>query len=180
MIAPVVSHTHYKYFVTFIDDFSRFTWVYFRWAKVEVFLVFKRFFALLETQFFVSIKVLRFDSSGEYMSNEFQDFLQSKGIISQCSCPSTPQQNGVTGRKNHHLFDVVRTLLLESFIPPHFWCETLSTLVHLINRLPSPTLNNVSLFFKLFGNSPLYFNLYAFGCVCFMHLPAHERHKLTA
>ena len=81
-IAPIVSHAHYKYFATFIDDFSRFTWVYFLWAKAEVFSVFKRFLALIETPFSASIKVLRSDSGGEYMSNEFQDFLQSKGIIS--------------------------------------------------------------------------------------------------
>jgi transposase InsO family protein len=113
------------------------------------------------------------------MSNEFYAFLQSKGIISQRSSPSTPQQNGVAERKNRHLLHVVRTLLLESSVPPRFWCETLSTSVHLINRLLSPTLNHVSPFFKLFGHSSLYSDLRTFGCVCFLHLPAHERHKLT-
>ena len=81
------------------------------------------------------------------MSHEFQSFLQNQGIISQRYCPSTPQQNGVAERKNRHLLDVVRTLLLESSVPPRFWCEALSTVVHLINRLPSPTLQNVSPFF---------------------------------
>ena len=105
------------------------------------------------------------------MSNEFQDFLQSKGIISQCSCPSTPQQNDVADRKNRHLLDVVRTLLLD---------EALSTVVHLINRLPSSMINHVSPFSKLFGHSPLYSDLRTFGCVCFVHLPTHEQHKLIA
>ncbi|RVW62809.1 hypothetical protein CK203_058922 [Vitis vinifera] len=59
-----------------------------------------RFLALIETQFSANIKVLCSDSGGEYMSNELQDFLQSKGIISQRSCPSTPQQNVVAERKN--------------------------------------------------------------------------------
>ncbi|RVW45849.1 Retrovirus-related Pol polyprotein from transposon TNT 1-94 [Vitis vinifera] len=81
-IAPIVSHAYYKYFVTFINDFNCFTWVYFLRAKAEVFSVFKRFLALIETQFSASIKALRSDSSKEYMSNKFQDFLQSKGIIS--------------------------------------------------------------------------------------------------
>ncbi|KAL6318300.1 hypothetical protein AAG906_039392 [Vitis piasezkii] len=67
------------------------------------------------------IKVLRSDSGREYMSNEFQDFLQSKGIISQRSCPSTPQQNGVVEKKNRHLLDVVRTFLLDSLVSPRFW-----------------------------------------------------------
>ncbi|RVW46827.1 hypothetical protein CK203_075661 [Vitis vinifera] len=49
---------------------------------------------------------LRTDSGGEYLSTEFQAFLASKGIIHQCSCPSTPQQNGVAERKNCHLLDV--------------------------------------------------------------------------
>jgi len=52
------------------------------------------------------------------MSRDFQSFLQQKGIISQHSCPYTPQQNGVAERKNRHLLEVVRTLLLESFVPP--------------------------------------------------------------
>ena len=74
---------------------------------------------------------------------------------------------------------MVRTLLLESSIPPRFRCEALFTLIHLINRLPSPMLNHVSPFFKLFGHSLLYSDIRTFGCVCFVYLPAHERHKLT-
>ena len=74
---------------------------------------------------------------------------------------------------------MVRTLLPDSFVPPRFWGETLSTVVHLLIHLPSPMLNHVSHFSKLFGHSPLYSNLRTFGCVCFVHLPTHERHKLT-
>ena len=54
-----------------------------------------------------------------------------------------------------------------------------STAIHLINCLPSPTTNHVSPFFELFGHSPLYSDLRTFGCVCFVHLLPHERHKLT-
>jgi transposase len=52
------------------------------------------------------------------MSPDFQSFLQQKDIISQLLCPYTPQQNGVPERKNRYLLEVVRTLLLESFVPP--------------------------------------------------------------
>ena len=58
--------------------------------------------------------------------------------------------------------------------------EALSTAVHLIICSPSPTTNHVSPFSKLFGHSSLYSDLRTFGCVCFLHLPPHERHKLTA
>ena len=74
---------------------------------------------------------------------------------------------------------MVRTLLLDSSVIPRFWCETFSTAVHLINHLPSPMLNHVSPLSKLFGHSPFYSDLRTFGCVCFVHLPTHERHKLT-
>ncbi|XP_068641875.1 uncharacterized protein [Aristolochia californica] len=89
------------------------------------------------------------------------------------------QQNGVAKRKNRHLLDMVCTLLIESSVPPRFWCEALSTFVHLINPLPSPVLHHVSPFVKLFGYSLSYIDLRTFGCVCFVHLPDHERYKLT-
>jgi hypothetical protein len=179
-ISPVISHARYKYFVTFIDDFSRYTWVYFLRSKSEVLSVFQTFVAYVETQFSTGIKILRSDSGGEYMSHEFHDFLHHKGIVSQRSCPYTPQQNGVAERKNRHLLDVVRTLLLESSVPSKFWVEALSTAVYLINRLPSQVLNLDSPYYRLYHQHPSYLNLHTFGCVCFVHLPPHERHKLSA
>ncbi|WVZ03114.1 hypothetical protein V8G54_023920 [Vigna mungo] len=127
-------------------------------------------------QFSSKIKILRFD---KYTSHLFQEFLQSNGILSQRSCPPTPQQNGVAKRKNRHLLDVVRTFLLESHVPSRFWCEALSTAVHLINRLPSPSIRNESPFTRLFGHPPNYPALRIFGCACYVHLPPHERTKLT-
>ena len=78
--SPVLSHAQYRYFVTFIDDYSRFTWVYFLHSKANVFSIFQTFVALVETQFSTKIKILRSDSKGEYMSRDFQSFLQQKGI----------------------------------------------------------------------------------------------------
>ena len=106
-ITPIISHAKYKYFVTFIDDYNKYIWIYFLHSKSEVFFVFQKFVAYVETQFSSRIKVLRSYSGGEYMSHEFQDFLQNKGIVSQCSCPYTPQQNGVVEHKNLQLLDVV-------------------------------------------------------------------------
>jgi transposase InsO family protein len=178
--SPVSSHEKFKYYVTFIDDHSRFTWVYFLRSKSEVFRTFTEFFAYVANQFSASIKTLRTDSGGEYLSTEFQAFLASKGILHQRSCPSTPQQNGVAERKNRHLLDVVRTLLLESSVPSMFWVEAMKTATHLINRLPSQVLDMESPYFRLFAKQPSYDNLRIFGCVCFVHLPPHERHKLSA
>ena len=118
--SPVSSHEKFKYYVTFIDGHRKFTWVYFLRSTSEVFHTFTEFLAYVENQFSTSIKTLRTDSSGEYLSTKFQAFLAFKGIIHQRSYPSTPQQNGVAERKNRHILDVVRTLLLESSVPSMF------------------------------------------------------------
>lgn len=66
----------------------------------EVLSVFQTFVTYIENQFSTSIKILRFDFSGEYISHEFHDFLHHKEIVSQRSCPYTPQQNGEAKCKN--------------------------------------------------------------------------------
>lgn len=116
----------------------------------------------------------------KYMSHSFQNYLQQKSIISQCSCPYTPQQNRIAGRKNCHLLDVVRTLLLDSLVLPKFWVEALSTAVYLINRLPAATFSFDSPYFRLFCVSLEYHSLHTFGCVCFVYLSPIEHHKLAA
>ena len=177
-ISPVISHVNYKYFVTFIDNYTRYTWIYFLRAKSEVLSVFQQFTAYVETQFSFGIKILQSDSGGEYMSSEFHAFLQQKGIVAQRSCPYTPQQNGVAKRKNRHLLDVVHTLLLQSSVPPKFLVEALSMAVYLINRLLSSVLNFDTPYVRLYHRHPKYLDMHTFGCVCFVHLPSHERHKL--
>lgn len=148
--------------------------------NLRSFILSLSFLAYFENQFSTSIKTLSTDSGGEYLSTEFQAFLASKGIIHQHSYPSTPQQNGVAECKNRHLLDVVRTLLLESSVPSMFWVEALKIATHLINRLPSQVLRLESPYFCLFAKQPSYDNLCTFGCVCFVHLPPHERYKLSA
>ena len=113
------------------------------------------------------------------MSYEFKNFLLEKGIVSQRSCPYTPQQNGVAERKNHHLLNVTRTLLIEFSVPSKYWVEAFSTAVYLINRLPSKVLNLQSLYYRLYHQNPSYDNFHTFGCVCFVHLPPPQRNKLS-
>ena len=86
--------------MTFIDDYSRKTWVYLLKQKSQAFDVFKSFKAIAEKQSNKFIKVLRSDGGGEYMSNEFMDFCKHYGIKSQFTACYTPQQNGVAERKN--------------------------------------------------------------------------------
>ena len=129
---------------------------------------FKLLLALVNTQFSATVKTLRSDSGGEYMSHTFQSFLQSNGIISQRSCSYTPQQNGVAERKNRHLLDMVRTLLIETFVPPKFWVEALITATYLINRLPSQVLGLESSIFSA-SSLPSYIHQSSHIWVCALH-----------
>ncbi|MCO5601145.1 hypothetical protein L7F22_055264 [Adiantum nelumboides] len=88
------------YFVTFIDDFSRFCWVYPLKAKSDVFAIFQHYVAMFENETGCKVQTLRTDRGGEYMSGASKDFLEKKGIKHQCTMPYTPQQNGVAERKN--------------------------------------------------------------------------------
>ena len=131
-------------------------------------------FNMLKTNSLNALKLCAQTWGGD-VSKNFQSFLNNKGIISQRTCPYTPQQNGVAEQKNRHLLDVTRTLLIEASVPPRFWTETLTTVVYLINRLPSPTIAHLTPHFKLFGHHPVFDHLHTFGCICFVHLPSQNK-----
>jgi transposase InsO family protein len=91
------------YYVTFIDNFSRKSWIFFMKTKGQVFNQFQEFKALVENQTGRKIKVLRTDNGGEYTSKEFNDFCAREGIKRELNVPYNPQQNGVAERKNKAL-----------------------------------------------------------------------------
>ena len=101
----------YSYFITFIDDLSRFGYVYLMKHKSEAFDKFKEYQSMVEKQTGKSIKVLRSDRGGEYLSTEFLDYLKVNGILSEWTLPYTPQLNGVAKRRNRTLLDMVRSMM---------------------------------------------------------------------
>ncbi|GJZ71539.1 retrotransposon protein, putative, ty1-copia subclass [Tanacetum coccineum] len=103
----ITSRQGANYFVTFTDDFSRYGYVYLLKHKHEVFETFKVFQKEVENQLGKTIKSLRSDRGGEYMSQEFLDHLKDHGIIAHRTPPYTPQHNGVSERRNRTLLDMV-------------------------------------------------------------------------
>ena len=126
----------YAYFVTFIDDYSRYGFVYLRRQKSETFNKFREYKAGAEKQLVVHIKQLRSDRGGEYLFGEFKFYLTQKGIVSQLSAPGTPQQNGVAERRNRTLLDMVRLMLSYSSLPISFWGYALETATYLFYLIP--------------------------------------------
>jgi hypothetical protein len=173
--APFATKGGHKYYVIFIDDHSRYTWIYFmkhRSQLCDIYQTFARKFSTL-------IRVFRSDSGGEYLSAAFRRFLDSEGTLAQLSCPGAHAQNGVAEHKHSHLIETARTLLIASFVPSHFWGEAILTSVYLINRQPLSKLSGKCPGEVLFG-TPRYDHLRGFGCLCYVLLAPRERTKLTA
>ena len=99
------------YFLTFIDDYSRNTWVYLFKEKSENFVKCKEFKALAENQSDQHIKVMRLDHGGEYHSKAFHDYCGQHGIKRQFIARYTPHHNGVAERKNMTIMNMVRSML---------------------------------------------------------------------
>ena len=91
----------------------------------------------MQNQLGRSIKLLRSDRGGEYLSQEFQDHLKECGIVSQLTPPATPQWNGVSERRNRTLLDMVRSMMSQADLPNSFWGHALETAAFTLNRIPS-------------------------------------------
>ncbi|GKD18807.1 retrotransposon protein, putative, ty1-copia subclass [Tanacetum coccineum] len=132
-----VSREGVNYFITFTDDFSRYGFVYLMKHKHEVFETFKVFQNEVENQLGKKIKAIRSNRGGEYLSHEFVNHMKSCGIVSQLTPPYTPQHNGVFGRRNQTLLDMVRSMMNLTTLPKSFWGYTLETTTRILNMVPT-------------------------------------------
>ena len=178
--SPISTPGGSRYFVIFVDDFSRYTWIYLFKNRSELYQIYRDFTKMIETQFSKPIKVFRSDNAQEYKAHEFTSILHQFGIVPHSSCPGTSQQNGRAERKLRHILDVVRATTIAASTPSQFWGEAALTAVYTINRCPSPIVQNQTPYDLLFGYSPSYDLLRVFGCVCFVLLHDHERNKLQS
>ena len=139
--APVVSVNGFRYYILFVDHYSRFSWLYLLKSKSKAFDKFVHFNAMVANQFSLKIKTFRSDGGGEFTSNEFKSYLSNHGITHQLSCPHTPQQNGVVERKHRHIIETIITLLSQASLD--YSCGTFAaqTAVTLINLLPTLVLD---------------------------------------
>ncbi|KAL0533200.1 hypothetical protein IC582_030415 [Cucumis melo] len=111
----------YRYYVLFIDDFSRFTWIYFLKHRSELSRTYIEFANMIRTQFSCPIKTLRTDNALEYKNSTLISFLSQQCTLVQRSCPHTSQQNGRAKCKHRHILDSVCALLLSA----SFWEHTM-------------------------------------------------------
>jgi hypothetical protein len=142
------------YYVSFIDDFSRNTWIYFLRKKSKVFEKFKEFKYLVENQIDKKIKVLRTENGGEFCGKEYDHFCKQCGTTHQNTMPYTPQKNGVSKRMDRMLMVKARSMFRGVGMAQEFWVEEVDTARYLVIMYPSSTLVNMTPHEVCSGNNP--------------------------
>ena len=180
-----------RYFVSFIDDYSRYVTVYAMKTKDEALDRFVDFALAAENKFGMRMKNFQFegelglkitkfrsDCGGEYVSKRFLEFCTSRGIENQLTTPYTPQQNGVSERMNRTLMEMARSMLYHADLPQELWAEAVSTAAYLRNRCPTSTFLGATPYERWFGSKPNVDHLRIFGCPVYVHTPDQKRRKL--
>jgi transposase InsO family protein len=139
------SFSRCKYFLTFIDDFSKCTWAYFLKLKSKVFDKFLAYKALVENQSGHQIQRLRIDNGGKYVHNNFTSYCTTHGIQMQHSVPYTPQQNGVAKRKNRTLKEMANCMIQSKELSLKHWEEAINYANYIVNHTPTKDLKNITL-----------------------------------
>ena len=167
--APVESINHKLYYVTFTDDYSRYTNVYFLHGKDETFETYKSYEAWLMNQYGARIKCLRSDRGGEYRSDEFDAHLKKAGTVRKLVVHDTPEHNGVAERLNRTMLEKVRAMLHESDLPKFLWAEATAHAVYLKNRTWTRTIGETTPYEILNGRKLNLGNLHPWGCKVRVH-----------
>ncbi|GJT50883.1 retrotransposon protein, putative, ty1-copia subclass [Tanacetum coccineum] len=152
-----------SYFITFTDDYSRYGYIYLLKHKHEVFETFKVFKNEVENQLGKTIKAIRSDRGGEYISQEFKDYLKVNGIVQQLTPPYTPQHNGVSKRRNRTLLGMVRSMMNLTTLPLSFWDYALESATRILNMVPTKKVDKTP--YELwYGKVPNLSYLKVWGC----------------
>ena len=126
------------------------------------------------------LKALRSDNGGEYLSQEFKDYLKEEGVRHELTVAKTPEQNGVAERMNRTVVETARCMLSQAKLPHKFWAEAVTTAVYLRNRSPTVAVKGMTPFECLTGRKPKVDYFKVFGCLAYAHIPRDERKKFDA
>jgi transposase InsO family protein len=157
-----------KYDLVIVDDYSRFTWVFFLHDKSETQEVLKKFLKRPQIEIDVKVNKIRSDNGSEFKNTQVADYVDQEGIKHEFSAPYTPQQNGVAKRKNRTLIESARTMLDEYKASDCFWAEAINTTCHIINRLYLHLLLKKTPYELLTSNKPNISYFRAFGSKCYV------------
>jgi len=155
------------YVLVLVDDYSRYTWVFFQKLKSDAPAIIKEWIVRAERMFERKVKTIRSDNGGEFTSNGFERYLATLGITHQTTLPYTSQQNGIAERTHRTLVERTIALLHSERLPVALWADIMDTVAFLKNRSPSSTLGKATPYERAFGLKPDLSNLRVVGCVAY-------------
>jgi transposase InsO family protein len=152
-----------KYALVIIDDYSRFTWMFFLQDKGETQEVLKKLLKRAQNEFDANVKMNRSDNGTEFKNTQIEDYLDEEGIEHDFLAPYT-QQNGVAKRKNRTFIEMARTMLDEYNTSDQFWVEAVNMACHATNRLYLHKLLKKTPYELLISKKPNISYFRVFGC----------------
>ena len=164
-----------KYYVTFTDDFSRYTRLELLRTKDETLDAYKTFAAWAQTQHNVKIKRLRSDRGGEYTGNDFTKYLKAQGTERRLTTRDTPQHNSVAESLNRRLLECVRAILHHSQLSSALWGEAIMFAIWLKNRTSTRALGNTTPYERLYKNKPDLSGVPEWGQKVWVHSPGGSK-----
>ncbi|GJS95644.1 retrovirus-related pol polyprotein from transposon TNT 1-94 [Tanacetum coccineum] len=163
------STNHEKYTLVIVDEYSRYTWVYFLKKKSQAPETIMSFIKRVENQNDIKVKQLRTNNGTEFRNSIIVNFCNEKGISQNFFSPYTPEQNGVGERKNRTLIEVVRTMLSGSVFSKQYWTEAVTTACYTQNR-STIVKRHLKTFYEIFCKRiPNISFLHVFGCPVYIH-----------
>jgi hypothetical protein len=156
------------YLLVIVDDYSRYSWVFFLKSKDEVFEHFQSLALRLNNEHLNCFKGIHSENVSEFRNVSFNQFCLEHGVDQQFSAPCVPQQNGVVKRKNHTLVEMARMMLDEHRTPKRFWADAINTACYISNQIFLRSILHLTPFELCFGRKHSISHLRPFGCKCFV------------
>nr|GEV00743.1 integrase, catalytic region, zinc finger, CCHC-type, peptidase aspartic, catalytic [Tanacetum cinerariifolium] len=156
-----------KYILVIVDDYSRYTWVYFLYSKDENPEI-KKYIAQAQLNYKAKVCKIRTDNGTEFKNATFKAHYEKLGIMQQFLTARTPQQNGVVERCNRTLVEAARTMLIFSRLPKFLWAEAVATACFTQNRSIIHTRYNKTPYELLRGRKPNVEYFHVFGSLCYL------------
>ncbi|GJT19109.1 retrovirus-related pol polyprotein from transposon TNT 1-94 [Tanacetum coccineum] len=164
-----------KYILVIVDDFSRFTWVYFLRSKDETLEIIKKFIAKAQLNYKAKVCKIQTDNGTKFKNATLKAYYEKLGIMKQFSIARTPQQNGVVERRNCTLVEAARTMLIFLRLPEFLWAEAVATTCFTQNRSIINTRHNKTPYDLLRIRKPNVEYFHVFGSLCY---PTNDRDYL--
>ena len=155
-----------KYFLSILNDYSRFGWVIFLKTKGEILNAFKNWYLQIKNISNINIKHLRTDNGTEF-SNNFGNFCNLNGIIHKYTIPYSPQRNERIEQLHESLILNARAMLEEAHLNHVFWEDAIATANYIHNRIPQKGINNKIPYELLYGEKVDFSKFKVFGCQAF-------------